>query len=739
MEMHATFTSIDWMMLIIPTVGLLFIGWKVQHHMQAVSDFMAGGRVAGRYLMTTADGAAGLGLISVVALFEQWYKSGFAIIFWNSVSIPIIMVLGLVGFVTYRFRETRAMTLAQFFEMRYSKSVRVLSGGLVYLSGLVNYAIFPAVGGRFFVYYCGLPLTVEIFGMEMSTYGLVMATFLSVALTIVMLGGQVTTMVTDCVQFIYCYVIYTVIFVAIFMLFTMGQFETAMLSRPPAESFVDPFDTAKLTHFNVLFIVINVLLAVYLRQAWQGNQGFYTAAKNAHEQKMAGVLGTWRNGFIMLAFSLLAVAAYTFMNHPDFAVQARAVTDELATRIHFDNPTTTETIRTQMLVPVALRHMLPIGITGLFCAGMLFLAVSTDCTYLHSWGTIFIQDVVLPNKKKPFTPKRQIWALRLSILFVAVFAWFFSMLFSQTTYILMFFQLTGAVAFSWCGALILGGLYWKRGTSEAAMATVIVGATLAILGFLAERYWPDAIYPWLSVHAPGFLAWFKTSLEGLGDTIKIAAWKVTPEHFPITGQEVAFLTSVASLAVYVVVSLFTSREPFNMDRMLHRGQYRHAEAAEVVFTGTIPKWQRTFLGIDEQYTRGDRWMAWSVFLWSMLNFGLFVFAAGYNLFIERWSAKGWFVWWQWNSVYILAIVGAVTTVWFTWGGLRDLGRLFRSLSAHQRNVLDDGRVIGHISADDVTLVEEVEHRTIEAAHQAEEVLKQELEEEKERREKKEGE
>jgi SSS family solute:Na+ symporter len=716
MQMSADFTWIDWLMLIIPTVALVWIGFKVHRHMVAVSDFMAGGRVAGRYLMTTADGAAGLGLISIVALFEQWYKSGFAIGFWNAVSIPIGMVMGLVGFVTYRFRETRAMTLAQFFEMRYSKSVRIVAGALVYISGLINYAIFPAVTGRFFVYYCNLPLTYHFLGLELSTYGTVMALSLAVALTIVMLGGQVTTMVTDCVQFIYCYLIYTIIFIAIFVLFNMDQFATAMLSRPAGESFVDPFDTDKLTDFNILYVILGILMGLYLRQAWQGNQGFYTAAKNAHEQKMAGVLGTWRNGFIMLAFSLLAVAAYTFMNHPDFSQQARAVTDELAARINFANPTTTETIRTQMLVPVALRHILPIGITGLFCAGMLFLAVSTDCTYLHSWGTIFIQDVVLPNKKKPFAPHRQIWALRWSILFVAVFAWFFSMFFSQTTYILMFFQLTGAVMFSWAGALILGGLYWKKGTTEAAMVTMVVGAVLAVAGFLAERYWPDAIYPWLSTHAPGFLAWFTASLEGLGDALPIAEWKVTPERFPISGQEVAFLTCLASALTFYIVSLATYKEPFNMDRMLHRGQYRHAEAAEIVYTGTIPKWQRTFLGIDEQYTRGDRAMAWSVFLWSMLSFFLFLIAAGWNLLIGRWSAQGWFDWWVWNSVYVAAFVGAITTVWFTWGGVRDLGRLFRSLKSYERNVLDDGRVIGHVSADEVAKVEQIEHRTIEEAH-----------------------
>ena len=49
------------------------------------------------------------------------------------------------------------MTLAQFFEMRYSRSFRVFAGLVAFLSGIINYGIFPGVAARFFIALCGFP------------------------------------------------------------------------------------------------------------------------------------------------------------------------------------------------------------------------------------------------------------------------------------------------------------------------------------------------------------------------------------------------------------------------------------------------------------------------------------------------------------------------------------------------------------------------------------------------------
>lgn len=710
-------TWIDWLIVLIPLLAVVLIGVKTQRYMSGVSDFLAAGRVAGRYVVAVAAAEAGLGLISVVAIFEMYYKSGFAVGFWGGIATPIGLLMTLTGFAIYRFRETRAMTMAQFFEARYSKSFRVFAGSLAWVSGVVNYALFPAVGGRFLVYYCQLPDTVNILGLGVSTYGLVMALALIAALIIVVLGGQITTMVTDCVQGIFSYFAYAILVLFVIYYFSFDQFKEAFLTRGPGESFLDPFDTGKLTEFNILYVAIGILSSVYNRISWQGSQAYSCAAASPHEQKMGGVLGTWRGGFTTLMVMLLALGAYTYLNHPDFATGAAEVRTELAQRINFDAKATTDTIRTQMQVPIALRHILPVGVTGLFCALMIFLMISTDTTYLHSWGSILIQDVVLPMRRKPFTPKQQILLLRLSIVGVAVFAWFFSFYFGQVTYILMFFAMTGAIWLGGAGAVILGGLYWKKGTTAGAWCAMASGSLLGLGGFLCQKLWSKPLYPWLEANAPGLLHGLKSGLEGLGAKLPFTNWVVGPDKFPLSGQEVYLITMVVAVTFYVVVSLLTSRGDFNLNRMLHRGEYaREDKEREMALARRLRNWKSVLVGIDAQYTKGDRILAWSVFIWTLYNFAVFLTIIVWNLCFFRWPREFWFSWWKWYTIPQAFFIGAVTTVWFTIGGTWDLMRLFKRLDALKRNVLDDGRVVGHVNADDVALVEQVEHRIVAEAH-----------------------
>jgi SSS family solute:Na+ symporter len=293
----------------------------------------------------------------------------------------------------------------------------------------------------------------------------------------------------------------------------------------------------------------------------------------------------------------------------------------------------------------------------------------------------------------------------------------------------MFFALTGSIFLGGAGSCILGGLYWKKGTAAGAWGAMTVGSSLAVIGFLLEHYWASPVYPWLTSNAPGFMATFKTWLEWLGGVLPFVEWKVGPKNFPISGQEIYFTTMLCSITTYVVLSLLTCKEGFNMDRMLHRGQYSREERKVADPNAKRPGIFKRLLGIDEQFTTGDKILSWSVFIWTMANFCVFLGVAGWNIVLGHWSKEGWANYFFIMNLVVGVAVGAVTSVWFTIGGTLGLRDMFRRLRALKRSKLDDGRVIGHISADDVALVEKVEHITIQEAHEAEKELEKEIREE----------
>jgi len=675
-------TLLDWLIVIIPSVVVLWAGLRTQRYVRGVSDFMAGGRLAGRYLIAVSEGVAAMGLIYAVAQFEFYYESGFAVEFWGAMGTPVWLLITIVGFVIYRFRETRAMTLAQFLEVRYSRNVRIFAGVLAAVSGIVNFGLFPAVAGRFFIYYCDLPPHVQLFGFAVPTFALAMASFLSVALLLVNIGGQLTIMVTDCVQGLFTYIMCLVVIAVAIYLFRWDQMSGALLDRPVGKSMLNPFDIGTIKDFNIWFVIIGILGGVYSTMAWQGNMGSKCSASSAHEAKMAGIIGAWRTGAITVMFTVLTICAYTYLHRPEFAEGAAQVNARLS---QIDSPQ----IQMQMRVPVALSHMLPVGIKGMFLTVMLFLMLTTDVAYLHSWGSIVIQDVVLPFRRTPFTPKQHLRLLRTSIAGVAVFAFIFSLFFNQTTYIFMFFALTGSIYLGGAGAMIIGGLYWKKGTAAGAWAAMILGALVAILGFIGEQAWQ-------SIHAQ-LLKWMPQSEFLLSHA----------ERFPINGQWIWFTAMASAVLSYVVISLITNRGDFNMDRMLHRGAYARDEQGNILpQVEPPPRTWRTFLGIDEKFTRGDKLMVWLVFSWSMGLFAVWGVVAIWNV-LSPWPEKWWASYFWIRGIWVVLIVGAVTSVWFMIGGTRDLLRLFAKLRTHRVSTADDGRVIGNVNADDLAEKEPV--------------------------------
>src|SRR3954469_11082593 len=119
---------IDWILVALPIALVLGFALYTRRFVKSVADFLAGGRCAGRYLIANAYGESAAGVANTMSKFEMIMVSGFTLTFWNTLTAPLVLLVAVSGFVIYRYRETRALTLAQFFEMRYGGRFRLFMG-----------------------------------------------------------------------------------------------------------------------------------------------------------------------------------------------------------------------------------------------------------------------------------------------------------------------------------------------------------------------------------------------------------------------------------------------------------------------------------------------------------------------------------------------------------------------------------------------------------------------------------
>lgn len=213
---------IDWLIVVIPVTFVIGIGLYSKKYIRGVADFLAAGRVCGRYVISVGDMANALSIITLVAYVEVHYKTGFALAFWQNIISPLGIFLALTGFCIYRFRETKAMSLGQFLEMRYNRPFRIFAATLRSFSEMLANMIMPAIAARFFIYFLDLPHTLFIGGLGIPTFMIIVVVSLMVAIGLICMGGTLAIIVTDSIQGMFCFPL-IVTFVILFFTNSVGQ------------------------------------------------------------------------------------------------------------------------------------------------------------------------------------------------------------------------------------------------------------------------------------------------------------------------------------------------------------------------------------------------------------------------------------------------------------------------------------------------------------------------------------
>ncbi len=749
-------TWIDWCITIIPMAALIWMAFYSRRYARGVVDYLAAGRIAGRYVISVGDLTAGLSVITLVAGCEQNYQTGFAVGFWGAITAPVGVFIALTGYCMYRWRETRCLSMGQFLEMRYgSKFFRVFCATLRTIAEMVTNAIGPAIATNFFIYYLGLPHKIMICGVNLPCYAIIVALCLILALMFILPGGRISLLITDCVQGLLCYPVFVVIVGYIILNFSWTyDIAPVMWNRVPGQSFMNPYDVSELRDFNIFALIVSLCGSVLNRAGWIGNDTS-GAAKTPHEQKMAGVLGSWRNGFSWMMILLLAIVVIVFMTSPHFVGKNRFDTNsteirqELSAKVleeaipndealrakiiakvkevpsrvtqeYIDSPNSQQknldtpyfdTVRQelgdtpegryqfqkfrslyqQMMMPTVVAKIFPVGMLGLFCLLMVMLLISTDDSRIFNASSTLMQDVILPMFKGHLPQAKHLLYLRLMTIGVAVFFLIVSLFFAQLDYINMFTTIMCSLWLGGAGPIMVFGLYSRFGNLTGAWCAIIFGSGTSLAGLILQRTWALTVYPFLEK-----MGW----VEGLNNFLVTVSspfnpwieWSMDPVKFPINSFEIYFISMILSVGGYVIGSYLTYK-PYDLDKLLHRGKY--ADGPEPVKEKwTLRNIFSKIIGITPEYTRGDKIIAYSVFFYSVVySVGIVFFGIVIWNAIWPWPHSWWTVKFFITTLLIPGIVGVISTIWFMIGGSIDAIHLFRDLKKRVEDPNDNGQIL----------------------------------------------
>ncbi|MBP5300066.1 MAG: hypothetical protein J6Y80_01550, partial [Victivallales bacterium] len=285
---------------------------------------------------------------------------------------------------------------------------------------------------------------------------------------------------------------------------------------------------------------------------------------------------------------------------------------------------------------------------------------------------------------------------------VSIFFFVVAFFFKQMDYINMFTQIMTGFWLASAGPIMVFGLYTRFGNLAGGWCALIFGSGTTLLGMLGQRNWAKHIYPFLESHGwvDGLDRFLRAVSSPFHPWIK---WKADSVNFPINSYELLFIATFLAIASYIIAS-FIRYKPYDLDKLLHRGKYAPPEeqarlAAAASAARRTPRWMlplvwcKMLLGIDPNYTRGDKIIAWSVFLYSFVYAFLlaFVGVCAWNA-IRPWTQEGWNTFFFYNELVIPAILGIVSTVWMGIGGFMDMKALFRDLAKRVDDPEDNGMV-----------------------------------------------
>jgi len=432
---------------------ILGVGYYFFRKNESAEDYFVGGRTISPTHIGLSIAATDVGGGFSIGLGGLGYMMG--------LSGSWLLFTGLLGawlsavFIIPRLKtldiEHGFMTYPDFLRHRYNGKVAMVAAVISGI-GYLGFTSGQILAGAKLM--SGSVISTAPFGLEPLTFSIYIIGFIIVAYTA--LGGLKAVIYTDTVQWIIL-ISGLILFAIPFAVLEIGGID-ALISRLP-EGYLSLANIAPMTFINWLLTIVPIwLVAMTLYQRVFASRSVKDAQK------------AW---YIAGAFEY-PVMAFT------------GVILGMIARVLFPG------VDAEMGVPILLREVLPIGITGIVIASYFSAIMSTaDSCILASSGN-FVNDLFERLTKKPHEVKQLILISQLVTFIVGIIAILLASSFTTVLETILY-----AYQFMVAGLFVptLAAFFWKKATSLAALWAMIGGGTSALIMIISQVDLPLGLDP----------------------------------------------------------------------------------------------------------------------------------------------------------------------------------------------------------------------------------------------------
>jgi SSS family solute:Na+ symporter len=445
------FTWVDGSIVGLYLLVTMIAGVVMRRYVSKVEHFLVAGREMNVYLGIASLAATEFGIVTCMYAAQNGYEKGFAGAIPGMCQAIAMLFIGLTGFCIKPLRDSRAMTIPEMFDQRFGPRIRWAAGVVIVLGGLLNMGVFLRTGGEFLVVVCGFDVKYLEAAMTALLAGVVAYT---------VLGGMLSVLITDFLQFVVMSVGLIVVTALILVNVGWDKLVNTVQSHYGAGGF-NPFVNPTMGWPYVLF---NLLLNTAATLTWQATIARVLAAKDST---------TGRKIYTRTAFFFVC----RFLMPGIWGIAALAT---LGPAVAGDN--------TLHAMPKFLSTFLPVGVMGILVAAMLAADMSTDSSYMLTWGSVIYNDVLAPFRKN-WTERRGLLINRAIIALIGVFLLFYGLWYPLKGDLWTYLGVTGTIYLSSMTVLLIACCYWERANNWGAAAAIVCGAVVPI-GYLVMEQLP---------------------------------------------------------------------------------------------------------------------------------------------------------------------------------------------------------------------------------------------------------